>query len=53
MLAERAQRRGTPVERDEHLFQTCYGNPVNRDKLRESVIRPALQRAGLDESVRT
>lgn len=54
MLAERAQRRGGfPIKRDEYLFQTRYGNPVNRDKLRESVIRPALRRAGLDESVRT
>ena len=53
MLAERAQRRGTPIDRDEYLFQTRYGNPVNRDKLREGVIRPALRGAGLDENIRT
>lgn len=53
LLAQRAERRGSPIERNEHLFQTRYGNPINRDKLREKVIRPALQRAGLDDTVRT
>ena len=37
----------------EFLFQTRYGNPLNRDKLRENVIRPALRDAGLPESFRT
>ncbi len=37
----------------EPLFQTRYGNPLNRDKLREKVIRPALREAGLPESFRT
>jgi hypothetical protein len=53
MLAERARRRGSPIVRDEYLFQTRYGNPVNRDKFRQDVIRPALVRAGLDEKIRT
>jgi integrase len=37
----------------EFLFQTRYGNPLNRDKLREKVIRPALRDAGLPETFRT
>ena len=53
MLADRAAKRGTPIERNEHIFQSRYGNPVNRDKFRESVIRPALRAAGLPESIRT
>jgi hypothetical protein len=35
------------------LFLTRYGNPLNRDKLRQGVIRPALRAAGLPESFRT
>jgi integrase len=53
MLASRSKHRGSPVVQEEYLFQTRYGNPVNRDKLRESVIRPALAAAGLPESIRT
>jgi integrase len=53
MLSERSERRGSPIERSEYLFQTRYGNPINRDKLRENVIRPALVKAGLPESIRT
>jgi integrase len=41
------------VDRTEFLFQTRYGNPLNRDKLRQDVIRPALRAAGLPESFRT
>ena len=37
----------------EFLFQTRYGNPLNRDKLRQDVIRPALRAAGLPETFRT
>ena len=29
--------------KSELLFQTRYRNPLNRDKLRENVIRPALR----------
>ena len=39
--------------RDEFLFQTRYGNPLNRDKLREKVVRPALREAGLPQTFRT
>ena len=39
--------------RGEFLFQTRYGNPLNRDKLREKVIRSALREAGLPETFRT
>jgi integrase len=53
MLASRAESRGTPIDRSEYLFQTRYGNPINRDKLRQNVIRPALVTAGLPESIRT
>ena len=51
MLAERVQRRGAPIDRGEYLLQTRYGNPLNRDKFRESVVRPALRRAGLDDTI--
>ena len=53
LLAERADLRGTPTTTEEYLFQTRYGNPLNRDKLREKVIRPALSAAGLPDSIRT
>ncbi|MGO8825326.1 MAG: tyrosine-type recombinase/integrase [Acidimicrobiales bacterium] len=52
VLELRAERRGTPTEPDELIFQTRYGNPINRDKFRENVIRPALRSAGLPESFR-
>jgi integrase len=53
LLAVRAEKRGTPTAADEYLFLTRYGNPINRDKFRQNVIRPALVRAGLPESIRT
>jgi len=53
LLAARAEKRGTPTTANEYLFQTRYGNPINRDKFRQNVIRPALVRAGLPESIRT
>jgi integrase len=46
-------RAKAPIDRSEYLFQTRYGNPLNRDKLRQDVIRPALRAAGLPESFRT
>ncbi len=36
VLRLRAERRGTPTEPDELLFQTRYGNPINRDKFRQN-----------------
>jgi len=56
MVAARQQTNGAkrnPRSKGEFLFQTRYGNPLNRDKLREKVIRPALREAGLPESFRT
>jgi integrase len=53
MLAKRSELRGSPTIPTEFLFQTRYGNPINRDKLRADVIRPALRAAGLPESFRT
>lgn len=53
LLADRAARRGEAVTPGEALFQTRYGNPLNRDKLRANVIRPALRAAGLPETFRT
>jgi integrase len=53
MVAVRADHRGEPTQPGEPLLQTRYGNPLNRDKLREKVIRPALRSAGLPESFRT
>lgn len=51
-----ARRQGRPkseVDHSECLFQTRYGNPLNRDKLRQDVIRPALRAAGRPETFRT
>jgi integrase len=53
MLAARAKGRDASIESSEYLFQTRYGNPINRDKLRQNVIRPVLVAAGLPESIRT
>ena len=54
MVAQRRHANSAGSSRvDEPLFQTRYGNPLNRDKLREKVIRPALREAGLPESFRT
>lgn len=55
MVAARRQREGGSCSSNnkETLFQTRYGNPLNRDKLREKVIRPALRDAGLPENFRT
>jgi len=48
MLANRKE-----INRDGFLFQTRYGNPLNRDHFREDVILPALRAAGLPETIRT
>lgn len=53
MVTARAERRGYPTGASELLFQTRYGNPINRDKFRADVIRPALRAAGLPETFRT
>ena len=42
MLAARAAQRATQVEAAEPLFVNRAGKPLNRDKFRETVIRPAL-----------
>lgn len=52
-LAVRAEERGAPVEREEYLFLQPKGGPLNRDKFRQEVIRPALKAAGLSERLRT
>jgi integrase len=53
LLADRADKQGRPVDPEEYVFQTRYGNPLNRDRFREKVIRPALVEAGLPASIRT
>jgi len=53
MLAERRGNSGRLPARDEYLFVTKYGNPINLNKMRERVIRPALKAAGLPETLRT
>ena len=53
VAARHARRPKSDADRTEFLFQTRYGNPLNRDKLREGVIRPALRAAGLPETFRT
>jgi integrase len=53
MLAARAAGHGKPIGRDEPLFVNSAGQPLNRDKFRQTVIRPALRAAGLPEQLRT
>jgi len=53
MLADRANRHGYPIDPNEPLFVNRVGKPLNRDKFRETVIRPALRAAGLPEAIRT
>jgi integrase len=53
MLAARAVPRGSVIGRDEPLFVNRVGQPLNRDKFRQTVIRPALRAAGLPEELRT
>ena len=53
MLANRAATRGEAVAREEYLFLSQKGMPLNRDKFRELIIRPALKAAGLPVSLRT
>lgn len=48
-----AARGPVPAAPDGYLFVTRYGNPINRDKFRERVVRPALRKAGLQETIRT
>ena len=53
MLATRAATRHSPVEPAEPLFLNRADKPLNRDKFRETIIRPALVAAGLPASMRT
>jgi integrase len=53
MLATRATQRGTRIDPVEPLFVNRAGKPLNRDKFRETVIRPALIAAGLPPGTRT
>lgn len=50
---QRQNNEGCSSSNKQPLFQTRYGNPLNRDKLREKVIRPALRESGLPENFRT
>jgi integrase len=52
-LAARAAERRAPIGRAEPLFVNRFGKPLNRDKFRETVIRPALVAAGLPATIRT
>jgi integrase len=53
MLVARANRRGYPIDPEELLFVNRDSRPLNRDKFRETVIRPALRAADLPETIRT
>ncbi len=53
MLSRRSEANASPIHQDDYLFQTTKGNPVNRDKYRQKVIRPGLKAAELDESIPT
>jgi integrase len=52
-LAIRSAHRGSPILLHEPLFVNRVGKPLNRDKFRETVIRPALAAAGLPSTMRT
>lgn len=51
-LARMIAARGN-LDRATFLFQTRYGNPLNRDHFREDVVRPALRAADLPDTIRT
>ena len=53
ILAARAAQRKAPIHAEEPLFVNRVGKPLNRDKFRETVIRPALTAAGLPADTRT
>jgi integrase len=53
MLAARGANRPGGVSRDDYLFVRPTGIPLERDKFREKVIRPALRAAGLPSNLRT
>ena len=41
-----------PLEPDDYVFRAIKGGPLNRQRFREKVMRPALRRAGLPEEFR-
>jgi len=41
-----------PLEPDDYVFRAAKGGPLNRQRFREKVMRPALVRAGLPEEFR-
>ncbi len=53
MLAERGDGQHKGVGRDDFLFVRPTGLPLNLDKFRQDVVRPALRAAGLSEALRT
>ena len=53
VLAERAERDAASVDRSAHLFVRPKGGPLERDKFRQAVIRPALRATSLPDSLRT
>ena len=53
MLAERSAGDPGSLGRSDYLFLRPTGLPLNLDKFRQDVIRPALRAAGLPESLRT
>ena len=52
-LRKRVEERGFPLDSREPLFVNRAGKPLNRDKFRETVIKPALAAAGLPSNLRT
>lgn len=52
-LRTRVEERGRPLDPREPLFVNRVGKPLNRDKFRETVIKPALAAAGLPMNLRT
>jgi hypothetical protein len=53
MLAERKAGNAGQLDRSSYLFLRPTVLPLNLDKFRQDVIRPALRDAGLPETLRT
>jgi len=51
-LAWLTVEQGRPLEPDDYVFRAAKGGPLNRHRIREKVMRPALLRAGFPEEFR-
>lgn len=51
-LAWLAGEQRRPLEPDDYVFRAAKGGPLDRQRFREKIMRPALRRAGLPEAFR-